>query len=235
MRISTIIKGIAATAMLSSFGAAHAAHVPSPCGAGETGAGTNCMYLTTTGATYNAVSGNRDATVGSNFSVGVWIDFGTLAVQGGGFDITFDSSAVTSYTWNWNSTVVAGFEGDEFDASEQTLDGSAGVGGWFGIQFDDFAGNGWGGSTGTENGFVLVGTLDIVGATADLLFSIAQPYSDATFPNCFAPGAASGAPAQCVATNFYSLNTTQVVPLPAAVWLMIAGLGSLAGFARRKA
>lgn len=234
MRISTIVKGIAATALLSSFGLAQAAHLPSPCGAGEPGAGNNCMYMNLAGSTtpqggYNGATGNRaDTSSTLTFGVDVWIDFGTQAAQGGGFDIIVsDMANITSLNWVWNAA--------EFNAGEQTQDGMLTANGWEGIQFDDFAGNGFGGDTGTQNGFALVGTLQVTASVAgDYLFSILQPYTDATFPNCFAPGAGSTGESGCLTTNFYDLTVT-AVPLPAAAWLMIAAIGSLAGFSRRKA
>ncbi len=227
MRISTILKGVAAVALLSSFGAANASsHNPSPCSAAEVGAGTNCMYLVAGGATnsYDGVSGDRTTAMTSTLNIDVWMDFGANAVQGGGFDVLFNTANVSSMSWAW---------GADFPAGEQTLDGSQTVNGWEGIQFDDFAGAGYGGNTGTQDGFALVGTLTVsFSALTNNLFQIAQPYGTATFPNCFAPGAGSGG-SGCVATDFYSLQAN--VPLPAAVWMMLAGLGSLAGFSRRKA
>ncbi len=231
MKTANFLYGLAAATLLGGFSAAQAAHLPSPCGAGETGAGTNCMYLVASGASvvqqsYDGLSGNREAGVTSlTFGIDVWMDFGTQAVQGGGFDVLMDMTNVSTLSWTW---------GADFNAGEQTLDGAQTANGYEGIQFDDFAGNGYGGTTGTQSGFALVGTLSVTltAAADNLLMQIAQPYGTGTFPNCFAPGAGSGG-SGCTATNFYDITVSQV-PLPAAVWMMLAGIGSLAGFSRRK-
>ncbi|NNF61941.1 MAG: PEP-CTERM sorting domain-containing protein, partial [Gammaproteobacteria bacterium] len=166
------------------------------------------------------------ADTGLSFGVGVWMDFRNQAVQGGGFDVMFDTTNVQSLSWVWSA---------DFTASEQTLSGAQTANGWEGIQFDDFAGSGYGGTTGTQDGFVLVGTLNVtLNAAQAVLFGINQPYGSATFPNCFAPGAGSGG-SGCVPTNFYDLAVTANVPVPAAVWLMLTGLGSMLGFSRKKA
>ncbi len=239
MKISTILKGVAAVALLTSFGAAQADHLPSPCATGEFGQGTNCMYLTTAGAAYNPADGHRSITISagqSSLSVDVWMDFGTDAVQGGGFDVVYDGAGFSSSSFVWNTTDFPGNCPTSGNSGEQSLCGADNPGtAYEGIQFDDFSGSGYGGTTGTQDGFQLIGTLtlQLTGAVGTYLVSIAQPYTDGTFPNCFAPGAGSGG-SGCVATNFYDL-TVQTVPLPAAVWMMLAGLGSLAGFARRRA
>ncbi len=178
---------------------AQADNLPSPCGMGQTGEGVNCMYLVATGNTYDAVTGNRSlAGAGSAVEVDVWIDFGVTAAQGGGFDLTFDTALVSSAVWTWDDQMVG------FNAI--TLSGSPGASGWEGIQFDDFAGNGFGGPTGTRPGFLRVGTLSLTfNQSALAVVDIAQPYTDATFPNCFAPGAFSGEEG-CLPTDFYSIE-----------------------------
>ena len=170
----------------------------SPCAAGEIGAGTNCMFLTAAGAVYNPATGDRSVEIaGMTVAIDVWIDFGEIAVQGGGFDIAYDTSLGPIATWEWSPEV----------AGDATLDGFESPIGYEGIQFDDFLGSGWGGSTGTRPGKLRIGTLTVMmpaGATLD--FDIVQPYTEATFPNCFAPGAGEPPPATCVPTNFYGLQ-----------------------------
>ncbi|MBT8145146.1 MAG: hypothetical protein KJO55_10615, partial [Gammaproteobacteria bacterium] len=57
------IKSIRFIAMLSlALGAssAFADNLPSPCGVGEIGSGTNCMYLVVAGNSYDPATGDRE-------------------------------------------------------------------------------------------------------------------------------------------------------------------------------
>lgn len=187
---------LAVSALIAS--AAHAGEPLSPCAAGEIGAGTNCMFLTAASAVYDPATGNRSVAIaGMTVAIDVWIDFGEIAVQGGAFDIAYDTAFVMSAVWEWSPEV----------AGDATLDGFESPIGYEGVQFDDFFGNGWGGSTGTRPGKLRIGTLTVMlaaGATID--FAIEQPYTESTFPNCFAPGAGETVPPECVLTDFYGLQ-----------------------------
>lgn len=183
-----------------AFGAtAHAGSDPSPCGPGEIGAGTNCMFLTAAGATYDPSTGERSLSdAATTLDIEVWISFDVLAVQGGGFDITYDTSLVSSASWAWAGSIPAG---------DRTLDGAPGATGYEGIQFDDFSGFGYGGPTGTKPGFQRIGTLSVTMAPGSTIsFGLAQPYTEDTFPNCFAPGSGSGGEPTCVMTSFFGLE-----------------------------
>ncbi|NNM21759.1 MAG: hypothetical protein HKO55_10840 [Gammaproteobacteria bacterium] len=179
-------------------------HLPSPCADGEPGAGANCMYLVGAGGSYDSVSGERSVSInGLTVELEVWIDFGTIAVQGGGFDLAFDTALVTDATWQWDVMI----------AGDATLNGEFTAGGYTGIQFDDFAGNGFGGTTGTKPGFARVGILTLtLSQSALLAIAIEQPYSTNTYPNCFAPGAGSGG-SGCVVTGFFGLAVTANAPV----------------------
>lgn len=171
---------------------------PSPCGAGELAEGTNCMFLTAAGASYDAATGERSlADSATTLAIDVWIDFDVIAVQGGGFDIVYDSALVSSAAWEWTDAIGPG---------NRTLSGTAEPGGYLGIQFDDFGGSGYGGATGSFPGKLHIGTLNVtMSSGAAVAFELAQPYTDATIPNCFAPGAGSGG-SGCVMTAFFGLD-----------------------------
>lgn len=221
MKTANYLIGLAATALLGSLSVAQAAHLPSPCEGAEVGAGSNCMYLVLNGATnvYDAGTGDRAAFGSSTLTIDVWMDFRTVDVTGGGFDIGFDVAGVSTASWAFDSAFTRdlGF----------SFDGSLGANGWEAIQFNSQSPNGYG-STG-DNPFQLVGALTLTGVTMEMLFNLNNDaYGTATFPSCFAPTSGSS----CVPTGMYDL-TVAPVPLPAAVWMMLVGLGSLAGFQRR--
>lgn len=168
---------------------AKADELPSPCGPGELGDGTNCMYLVASGNTYEPASGDRAVTdTGLMVAIEVWLNFAEITSIGGGFDITYYNALVDTASWQWSP---------EF-ASSASLNGGPGPTGWEGIQFDDFFGPGFGGPDP-----MFVGTLTVsIAMPGSVFFAIEQPYSTNTFPNCFA---AIGMPT-CVPTNFYALD-----------------------------
>lgn len=222
-------------------GVAFAGHAsPVPCDAGEIGAGANCMFVAIDGNQYDASTGNRSVVfdpLATTLSVEIYMNFDTFAVQGGGFHISYHPDYVSSSSWTWNT---AEFPGSCPFSGEQTTCGTdqPANGRMFGIQFDDNFGTGYGGSTGSQPAFAMVGTLtlNLTGASGTFVVGINQDgLNEGTFPNCFAPGDnETGTPAgQCVPTDFYSLTVTSV-PLPAAAWMLLTGLGVLVGFGRKK-
>lgn len=236
MRTSNIIKGAAALLLLTSYSGAYAGHAsPSPCGAGEYDDTANCMYLALAGSTtasggYNPATGDRADTSSSlSFGVEVWMHFPVTNVTGGAFDIDFLTAGIlpdpndgTTAAWQWGASF-----GNFFD----TEGAYNGVDGWDTIQVNDFSSSGFG-PGGTGGTPVLVGTLFVTASSTGLYnFGMNQDaYNTNTDFSCFVP---TDNPDACAPTNFYGLEVA-AVPLPAAVWMMIAGIGSLAGFARRK-
>ena len=254
MKTLTILKGVAAVALLTSFGAANASsHLPSPCATGQAGDGFNCMWITlasSSGTTSgpDGTTGDRVATSNSlTYTIEVWMDFHQDNLQGGFFDIDFDTTNVTSMTWAWGAGIENG---------QKTANGSQTTSGWTAVGINDFNTSGFyldgfdntncspngdmsnDPATCHADGFQMVGTLTLsVTAGNPLLFSLASPYPSNQQPTCFAAGANSpnANDGQCDNPNFYNLTVdVQAVPLPAAVWMMLAGLGSLAGFSRRR-
>lgn len=164
---------------------ARADNLPSPCESGQVGDGTNCMYLVAIGNTFDPVSGDRELLEAPLvLDLQVWIDFRSDFVIGGGFDIVYDTSLVSSPVWTWAPDIE----------DQASLNGEPGATGYEGIQFDDFFGPGY-------NDLQLVGTLTVtIAASSNVGFGIAQPYLTSTFPNCFAGNGPS-----CVPTNFFGL------------------------------
>lgn len=234
MKTLTILKGVAAVALLTSFGAAaNAAHIPSPCQAGEPGAGTNCIYLVLNGTStpaggYNSATGDRaDTSASLTYGVDVYIDFSTTDYTGGGFSITFNPAAdVTSSSFAFDAGFDAG--GAMFSSTGSYTAGF----GHTDIQINSPSG---------YNSLALVGTMTVTVASAGLYdFSVIigdenGAYATNTFPSCFSDVNQDPNNPSCGALGLYNLTVqANAVPLPAAVWMMLAGLGSLAGFARRK-
>lgn len=199
MNVKVLVSTLFTIACSLSTVAVAAGPLTSPCDAGEVGEGANCMFLTMAGDTYNPLSGTRFITgTPTTIAIDVWIDFDDQVVRGGGFDITYNTSQVVdeSVSWAWSPEM----------ADSATVPGAPGVTGWEGIQFDDFGGNGFGGTTGSLPGFMMVGTLTLtLEPGASLSFGISQPYGVSTFPNCFAP-ADTGM--FCVMTSFFGLQVS---------------------------
>lgn len=173
-------------------------HLPSPCGPAEPGTGTNCMYLVLAGSSYDGITGNRSLTNAPlTLELELWMDFGEIAITGGGFDIDYDTAQVSSVSWTWAPDMLP----------SAATNGMEGPNGYERLQFDDFSGSGFGGSTGSLPGFQRVGTLSVtVSSALPMVFSVAQPYDENTFPNCFAPGPLADHPPTCVATNFFDIS-----------------------------
>lgn len=152
-----------------------------------------------------------DAAVGDTVSLDVIMDFSDVTTIGGGFDIVYDSSALSFVAWNPNPVGDPSFARLP-DISDGLLSGIA-VGefntGITGVQ-----------NLGTVQFEVLALGGEVSGADTN---SPAGPFVDfSTFG--------------VIPVEYNTAVVgSAVIPVPAAVWLMFGGLGALAGFGRKRA
>jgi hypothetical protein len=236
MNTLNFTKTVAALALLGAMGSAQAVvHEPSPCQAAEPGAGLSCVYTVPPGSVYQ-MDGTRDgvAVAGTTISIDIWIDFRPEYTTGGGFDVTYEDAAVDSISFAFDS----GFDADTAGRTTGTDDG---MGLLDGIGFAAF--NSLGGEDNDPQnpggdseypGFQLMGTLTVALSAAftgmtDFLF-IESTSTD--FPSNFVGGDDFSSD---IDVNFFgSTIAVAPVPLPAAAWMMLSGLGVLFGFGRKK-
>ncbi len=185
MIIKPILKLVSALVLMGALGTAHA----------------NSIFMT---------PDSVDAAVGDTVTLDVIMDFSDTTI-GGGFDIQYDSSALSFLSWNPNAVGDPGFSGLPA-ISDGLLSG---------ITVGEFSS----GLTGIQNlgsvSFMVLadgGTLSSADTDSD-----AGPFIDFnTFQN------------MNVEYNSATVNAVPV-PVPAAVWLMVGGLGALFSFRRKRA
>ena len=233
MNTLNFTKTVAALALLGAMGSAQAVHEPSPCEAAQPGEGFSCVYTVPPGSVYQ-LDGTRDgaALPGSTISIDIWVDFRPEYTTGGGFDVTYDDAAVDSISFAFDPA----FDADSSGMSTGVDDGMGLLDGIGFAAFNSFGGE----NNDPENpggdseypGFQLMGTLTVALSAAftgmtDFLF-IESTSTD--FPSNFVGGDDFSSDMD---VNFYGSSIT-VVPLPAAAWMMLSGLGVLFGFGRKK-
>ncbi len=159
----------------------------------------------------------QEAQVGGDpVQMDLWMDFTGDATIGGGVDVTYNHAMLGFVSWTLNEALGS-------DASF-TRDPVEGMGLLDGIGFGNFGGLGGGGQT-------LVGTLQFVtlGTTGLALVDLAED--------------AGGAAGEFYSASSYNLQSPgfvgaeviiNAVPLPAAVWMLLGGLGILGVGSRRK-
>jgi len=247
MRKLSIINAIVTVALFGGMTAAQAvvlpAHgIPSPCqneppaGPGATTDG--CVFLGRMDNVYNATTGERSGTAlpGSTITIDVFMDFTNDQTVGGGFDITYDTNAVDSVSFDFDPS----FDDETIFRTNGPNDDPAGL--YRDIGFGNFSG--FGGeddpvegnpnpNPGDADGMQFIGTLTVALAAAFTGMTTFD-FIEATDPPPEAPGPFSSNEGADQDVSFFAYNLT-VVPLPGAVWLMLGGLGALFGFGRKKA
>ena len=158
------------------------------------------------------LEGPTSADAGSQITVNLVVDLEADQSLGGGFDISWDAGLLS-----FVSSAVTAPGSDPFF----TRPGDASAGNLAGVAFGSF--NGYSG----------------VVAVATLVFDIASDAAgSATInigPNAVPAGPLvdfSGIPLDVVYNGLEVQIASTVIPLPAAAWLMLGGLGMLLGFRR---
>ncbi len=154
--------------------------------------------------------------VGQNspFSIDLWMDFSADPTLGGGVALTYNPSLVDFQSFNWNLV----FPTDPgFSSWMQTAPDTVEV------AFGNFAG---------LSGPAVVGTFDFLSLSVDGL----AHFDLGLAAGAFGPfvSAATYSPYPVIDVTGTSANIS-AVPLPAAAWLLLSGLGMMVFTARRKA
>jgi len=163
---------------------------------------------------------------GNQFQLEVYMDFTDDPTIGGGFDILYDTSLVSYVSGSFLIDPLLfsdpAFTRDDnpFSPAANRVDFAQGK--IIGAAFGDFIG---------LTGPSLVGTMTFLAQNAGL-----ASFSLAATENPLVGDFISAFTNEAQAVSF--IGTSQqvsAVPLPAAAWLMLSGLASIAGIARRKA
>lgn len=168
------------------------------------------LSLVYTGDADTAADGAILVQSGDSVTFDLIMDFSDDPTIGGGFDINFDSAGLM-----FESYVGAGLGDADFGRDPDVEDGRlfSGAFGSFNVL------------TGPE--LVATITFTAMGAPGDYNVSPSGttgpggPFIDGTFINTITPD--------------FNGADVRIVPVPAAVWFMLSGLGALVGFGRRKA
>lgn len=164
---------------------------------------------------------------GSTINLSFDIDFTGMSTTGGGTDLFFDPAVFDFVSWTITSSNNDSFFTDQFpvqDCSTETCSANASSGG----MTPQVAHVSFGNFSNPYSGMHVIGelVLQIAAGAAPGFYNI----------DMFGSNDASGEPGPVAGDNVQYLGgTVQVVPVPAAAWLMISGLAGLLGFARRGA
>ncbi len=193
--------------------------------------GKGLFFGVMTGAAFYAISGIASAatitllpavqtvTQGNQVTITANMDFTGEPTLGGGFDVFFDPSVLSFVSHTYN----LGLGDSSFRRTPDILSGEIN-----GLSFGDF-----GGLTGPALVVTLVfDTLSAASTLVSLNVNGADGPDGAGEPGGFYSAVSPYGP-QAVSFTGAAVNITPV-PLPAAGWLMLGGLGALAGVARRR-
>ena len=167
------------------------------------------------GVSLVATSNTTDVAVGDFINLDIVMDFAAEPTLGGGFNISYDDSSLALAGFNNNN--IGTFSNRDPDLLPGLLQAWA---------FADFGGLG---------GPLLVGSVSFeVIAAADSMINITEDVGGTggafTSAVTFAPYAPGSLDFQGVA-----VTAASQIPVPAAVWFMLSGLGALFGFGRKAA
>jgi len=153
-------------------------------------------------------AGSTVALINDIVNFDVVIDFSADPTLGGGIDIAWNPGVLTFAGWSYASSTVG-------DDPGFRADGAISPGSYIGQAVGDFIGL-TSGTIGTIS-FMAIGTGVSPIIVSDTI-SIAGPWVSIS---TFQPQ-----------TVDYTGSDVEVVPLPAAAWLLLGGLGSMLGFSR---
>ena len=162
----------------------------------------------------------QDAGLGDFVTIDLNLTLDTRSI-GGGWDVFFDNTVLSFVSFDWNAAFNCAIGCPADSAFERVGDSTfaSGPGELDGFNIANFAG--------IQGGPYFVGTLtfQVIGL-GNAALSMADNDSIAGFWLDYNTAANIG--------MTYTGASVSTVPLPAAAWLMIAGVGFLFGFGRRK-
>lgn len=185
------------------------------------------LGLSMMGANAASIGFDQDlyiANPGDTLTVTINYDFTDLATFGGGMNLVYDTAVLQFVSFEQTQWTGAGFPQN----GTPSLVGTENDGEYtnFGIGTFDFAGISTAGTIGVFTFSVIGANGDAgCGATMCLTPVTTNPFGSTTGGNI----------TDQVFNDPNSITAATVVPVPAAVWFMLSGLGALFGFGRRKA